>query len=265
MKFANVCGKRTETTKGARGVCPCCGSEVIARCGTKRINHWAHKKDSDCDHWWEPETEWHRAWKEHFPADWQEVVCKADDGEKHIADVQLSNGNVIEFQRSPIDPEERTSRENFYKNLIWVVDGTRLKRDYPRFRKLDGKARATNLEAYFLIDFPEEYFPSAWLDNKVPVIFDFLGTDSIDDPDEFKIRNNLYCLFPQRYQGKALLANYSRESFIELAVSGKLSITQPKPQEQSANAPTQKKPKKRRAPTHYYDRRKKKFVPRKRF
>jgi len=264
MKFALVCGKKTEATKGARGVCPCCDSEVIARCGTKRINHWAHKKDSDCDHWWEPETEWHRAWKEHFPSEWQEVVYKAADGEKHIADVQLSNGLVIEFQHSPIDPEERTSRENFYKNIIWVVDGTRLKRDYPRFLKVRNNLRPTNLNGHFVCDFPEKYFPSAWLDSKVPVVFDFLGTESIDDADEIKIRNDLYCLFPERYHGKAMMANYSRESFIEKGVNGELSIKQPEPQEQSAKAPTQKKPKKRTGPSYYYDSRKKKFVPKKR-
>jgi competence protein CoiA len=159
MKYALVCGKKTEATKGAIGFCSGCGSEMIAKCGEVKIHHWAHKGKLHCDHWWEPETEWHRAWKNHFPMDWQEVVYKTEVGEKHIADVQLSNGLVIEFQRSPIDPEERTSRENFYKNMIWVVDGTRLKRDYPRFIKLVGTARATNLEGYSLVDFPEKYFP----------------------------------------------------------------------------------------------------------
>ena len=41
-----------------------------------------------CDPWWENETEWHRAWKDQFPADWQEIVHHAEDGEKHIADVK---------------------------------------------------------------------------------------------------------------------------------------------------------------------------------
>lgn len=264
MKFAKVCGKRTEATKGARGVCPCCDEDVIARCGPKNINHWAHKKDSDCDHWWEPESEWHRAWKEHFPVDWQEVVHYADDDEKHIADVKTSHDLVIEFQRSPIDPEERASRENFYKNMIWVVDGTRLKRVYSRFLKVRNNLQTTNIEGHYLVDYPEEYFPSAWLDSKVPVIFDFLGTESIGDSDEFAIRKNLYCLFPERLQGKTMLANYSRESFIDLAVSGELTIQQPQPQKKSVTAPTQKRLKKRRPSTHYYDPRKKKFVPRKR-
>jgi competence protein CoiA len=227
MKFAKVCGKRTKATKGAIGFCPACDSEMVAKCGSERIHHWAHKGTRHCDRWWEPETEWHRAWKEHFPEDWQEVVQYAEDGEKHIADVKISNDLVIECQHSHINPEERASREKFYKNMIWVVDGTRLKRDYPRFIKVRGNLRRTSLESYFLVAFPEEYFPSAWLGSKVPVIFDFLGTESISDNNEFALRNNLYCLFPERKYNNGILAIFSRELFIEKAVTGELSIFQP--------------------------------------
>jgi competence protein CoiA len=48
---------------------------MIARCGSQRIHHWAHKNKSEqCDHWWENETEWHRNWKASFPVDWQEIT-----------------------------------------------------------------------------------------------------------------------------------------------------------------------------------------------
>ncbi len=50
-----------------------------------------------------------------------------------MADVRTDKGLVIEFQHSYINPEERRQRENFYKNMIWIVDGTRLQRDFPRF------------------------------------------------------------------------------------------------------------------------------------
>ena len=85
-----------------------------------------------CDPWWENETAWHRAWKDHFPVDWQEVVHHSKTGERHIADVKTGDGWVIEFQHSHIKPEERRSREAFYERLIWVVDGTRRKRDKPQ-------------------------------------------------------------------------------------------------------------------------------------
>jgi len=64
-------------------------------------------------------------------------------------------------------------REKFYKNLIWVVDGARLKRDYPRFLK--GKNAFRNVKkGIYRVDFPEEYFPSDWLESSVPVIFDLI-------------------------------------------------------------------------------------------
>jgi len=74
MKYALVDGKRLEATRKARGTCQCCGAPMIARCGSVRIDHWAHKSQSNCDPWWENETEWHRSWKNRFHEDWQEVA-----------------------------------------------------------------------------------------------------------------------------------------------------------------------------------------------
>jgi len=66
MKFALVDNNKIEATKGAKGICPCCGSELTAKCGPVRINHWSHKKDSNCDPWWENETKWHRTLKNKY-------------------------------------------------------------------------------------------------------------------------------------------------------------------------------------------------------
>jgi len=133
MKFALVSGHRQEAEPGLSGVCPGCGGIAVARCGEVRIRHWACKGRRACDPWWENETEWHRAWKNQFPADWQEIVQLAGDGERHIADVKTGEGWVIEFQHSHITPEERRSRDAFYLKLIWVVDGTRRRRDRAQF------------------------------------------------------------------------------------------------------------------------------------
>jgi competence protein CoiA len=77
---------------------------MVAKCGEVRAPHWAHRSRRECDHWWEPETEWHRAWKNAFPEEWQEIVHWAEDGEKHIADVKTGRGWVIEFQHSYFAP-----------------------------------------------------------------------------------------------------------------------------------------------------------------
>jgi competence CoiA-like predicted nuclease len=61
MKYAIVNNAKTEAIKGVKGFCPNCGSELIAKCGERKINHWADKGNRTCDPWWEPETEWHRS------------------------------------------------------------------------------------------------------------------------------------------------------------------------------------------------------------
>jgi hypothetical protein len=172
----------------------------------------------DCDTWAEKETDWHRAWKNNFPVECQEFIQHdAQSGEKHIADVCTPHGLVIEFQHSHLDPPERAARERFYGNMVWVVDGTRLQRDYPRFNKGKDSLRRTNNQGYFLITFPEECFPAMWLDSSVPVIFDFRGADDSQPPDAF--RDALWCLLPGRAEGSAVVVGMSREEFVKVALS----------------------------------------------
>ena len=133
VKFAMIKGERLEPQPKLKGQCPGCGEQVTAKCGAQRVWHWAHKGRLACDPWWQPETPWHRAWKNLFPLSWQEVALRApQNGELHIADVRTPHGLVMEFQHSAIDPAERIARENFYGNMVWVVDCTRLSSDRPR-------------------------------------------------------------------------------------------------------------------------------------
>tara|TARA_A100001015_G_scaffold146627_1_gene162545 strand:+ start:206 stop:934 length:729 start_codon:yes stop_codon:yes gene_type:complete len=179
MKFALQADQRIEATPNALGVCPCCGTEMIAKCGNRKVWHWAHKTKQTCDHWWENETQWHRDWKNSFPAEWQEVVHKADDGEKHIADVKTPDGLVIEFQHSYIRPEERVSRENFYGNMIWIVNGRRAKNDLKRLEKYHEYSSKPPWytwtgRSYRFDEFEaDEHLPKAWLYSKVNVYFDW--------------------------------------------------------------------------------------------
>ena len=133
VEFALVDGERSKPKKGQRGTCQWCEGEMVAKCGRYKVWHWAHMPRNSCDPWWGPESEWHRGWKNLFPDDWQEVI-NVDEltGEKHIADVKTPHGLVIEFQNSPIGLSELTSREAFYKNMIWIVNGERgdLDRNY---------------------------------------------------------------------------------------------------------------------------------------
>lgn len=124
MQLALVNEKKIEAFSGGRGTCPICGSEAISKCGPRIIHHWAHYRIRDCDPWWENETLWHREWKNKFPIECREVSHIAEDGEIHRADVETPTGIVVEIQHSTMTDEERISRENFYKNLVWVLDGS---------------------------------------------------------------------------------------------------------------------------------------------
>ena len=217
MRFALIDNKKTEAESGLSGFCPGCLQAVIAKCGNQRIHHWAHRSNKMCDSWWEPETEWHRSWKNYFPADWQEVFfIDKSTSEKHIADVRSEHGLVIEFQHSHINPQERIIREKFYKNMVWVVDGTRLKRDYPRFLKGQKDSfKYTDIKNSFFVDYPDECFPSEWIESLVPVIFDFKGITIPTEPLDI-MKETLWCLLPGRVGRYAILLTILRDDFLNL-------------------------------------------------
>lgn len=224
MKYAMVDGNKVTAFKGGRGKCPTCPSEMIAKCGEDVMHHWAHKSKMKCDPWWEPETGWHRDWKNHYPENWQEVIMHDETtGEKHIADVQTKDGLIIEFQHSAIKPEERISREGFYKNMVWVVDGARLKSDYTRFEQRVPNFRRTNRQRVFYVDINSKTFHPSWMKSTVPVVFDFRGLNTISNQND--LRNHLYCLLPQKHEKFAVLVVLLRNVFIRSTISGEwLSI-----------------------------------------
>lgn len=108
---------KVEATPGGRGTCPGCGAQMVAKCGAINIWHWAHESRQDCDPWWEPESEWHRWWKQLVSPDRCEVVKG-----QHRADMIGAGGVVIELQHSSISPCEIAERERFYGHMIWVFD-----------------------------------------------------------------------------------------------------------------------------------------------
>lgn len=74
------------------------------------------------------ETPWHSDWKKAFPPHFREVTFRDQvQGQYHRADVQTPCGTTIEFQNSPICLAELQSREAFYPNLLWLVNGKKFK------------------------------------------------------------------------------------------------------------------------------------------
>lgn len=136
-------GLRKKASPKDIGFCPICGGEVISKCGNIKIWHWAHKTGIECDNFKEPETKWHIDWKSYFKKEEQEVVIEKteffEDGcsypKKHRADVKTKEGLVIEFQNSPISPEKIQEREDFYENMIWILNGKTLGKNVTFFKR----------------------------------------------------------------------------------------------------------------------------------
>lgn len=215
MLIALIDNKRALAAPKLQGVCPGCQQPVTAKCGERRAWHWAHISKQECDRWWE-ETEWHRVWKGHFPLEWQEVILlDTQSREKHIADIRTKHGLVIEFQHSPLDPQERVARESFYKNMVWVIDAAHRKNDYKRFAKGFPKFLKTHRNGIFLVSFPDECFPANWAQSARPVFFDFRGIAPSDPPDNG--RELLWCLLPGRVERYAVLIAFNRSDLVSEA------------------------------------------------
>ncbi|MCT2541086.1 competence protein CoiA [Sedimentimonas flavescens] len=225
MLTADVNGSRCRPLPGAVGSCPFCNSEMIPRCGEVRVHHWAHKSKADCDPWWEPETDWHRNWKNEFPLRWQEYLFTDHaTGERHIADVHTLAGLTVEFQHSHLEPNERRARETFYKNMLWIVDGSRLEGNRKKITEWRNKLaeiiqnqHRTNL---FLTDNADDLFPANWTNSPAPVCFDYMGpkADSSSDPQP------LFLLYPETVHRKRLVEPLTRDGLLRSILSERLNM-----------------------------------------
>ncbi len=214
MHFAIVDNVEREAAPKLTGVCKCCGSEVIGKCGVHIAWHWAHSSRAECDPWWETETVWHRNWKNHFPLNCQEVIhYDPATKEKHIADIKTPHGIIIEFQNSPIKPEELISRESFYESMIWVVNGCRSDFDKINFQLgLYGHPLplASGKAGYQFAWYSRGKLPHNWSRTRHPTFLDF-GEDTILQLLSFELKTK-----------HGLVKPISKADFISDLLSGNL-------------------------------------------
>ncbi|MCC8628049.1 hypothetical protein [Xanthomonas vesicatoria] len=213
MKYAVVGGRRMEAMPRLKGACQACAGDMVSKCGRFVRWHWAHLPGTECgDQWSDPETAWHRGWKDRFPVDWQEVPCfDTDLTECHIADVKTPSGLVIEFQRSSIHPDEVLARERFHRSMIWIIDG--MKNDFDRFNFSNMRSRIGDDG---LVDF--HWFGRSKLFHRwhttTPVFIDFGSAHGFWRILRFN---------PVTKQGRAGLVNIN--GFVALASSGKTDFS----------------------------------------
>lgn len=158
--------------------------------------------------------------------EWQEIVAIDEKtGEKHIADIKTNGNMVVEFQHSNISEEERISREKYYKDMIWIVDGTRRKRDFAHFVeafKLNCIWRAGQKSSLYVLEFAHCHLPNEWLSSSVPVLFDFKGLldKNEEEYDKDPLRDPLWCLLPVRGNNINVLFEFDRSKLVEMIQGG---------------------------------------------
>lgn len=129
MLFASKGGELIRAAPRSSGVvCPNCKKDVIPKCGSIKIWHWAHKAD-ECIYNKEPETQWHLEWKYRALKLGLEIEKDVLGERKHIADIYNPKTNkVIEIQHSPISIDDVRDRCTYYSindiNLEWIFDRT---------------------------------------------------------------------------------------------------------------------------------------------
>lgn len=155
MIWAVKDSKKIRAEPSQKAICPLCFEEVISKCGLINIWHWSHKKNANCDSFGEPETIWHIDWKNHFPKENQEVVI----GE-HRADIKTKEGLIIELQNSPISPSEIIERENYYGDMIWILNSKTLAKNLTLYQKRYNK-------------YEWKWFPKSWKFARKKIYIDF--------------------------------------------------------------------------------------------
>ncbi len=75
-------------------------------------------------------------------------MVDALSGELHIADVKTAADLVIEFQRSSIHPDEVRAREDFYGQMIWVIDGQKNEADRFNFRNMRSNPNSDGISQF---------------------------------------------------------------------------------------------------------------------
>jgi competence protein CoiA len=214
MKYAIVNGERQEAVRGLKGTCPVCEVLVMPRCGRIRAAHWYHPPGI-FDHRWEPETDWHRKWKDLFPKECQEVCHCAENGERHLADVKTAHGQVLEFQHSSISEEERASREAIYSHMCWVVDGLRRKNDRQKFfetLRLGLVVEANPLT--IMVPTASCVLLRKWENSQKLVVFDFGELEEPTDPVHFGAPV-LWTARPGSQKGETVLMPIFRARFLD--------------------------------------------------
>ena len=110
--------ERITPLPGQRTFCPCCKSEVNAKCGKVNAWHWAHLPGALLQRTCIPFSAWAAHWKSLVEPD----ECEIRDGD-YIIDILDRFRRPILLRDTTPDVCEIHDYENRYPNLVWLIDG----------------------------------------------------------------------------------------------------------------------------------------------
>ena len=122
----------------------------------------------------------------------------------------FTHGWVIELQHSPISPSGTwRSRDAFYRQVVWVVDGTRRKTDAARFaRAWDNGTTVGRTFPVQRLHADDSALLREWSDSLAPIFFDFGG-------------QALAWLLPGRFNRFVYVTQIPRDQFIHIQRTGR--------------------------------------------
>lgn len=158
------------------------------------------------DTWHYCKSEWHLAWQNMFPKEFQERVV-SNGVEKHIADVLL-NDTVVEFQHSSISIKEFRERNDFYNecgyDVIWVFDlSDQISRGIIKIDRLDNSK-------FYWRSVPKFFRQLCVTKEKAIIVFQLLKTDNKENRVLIRL-SNAYKEMSEFYSKEA----YSIKEFVD--------------------------------------------------
>ena len=219
---------------GERGICPLCGTEMVARVGSERVPHWAHKIKSECDPWYEQESKWHFDLYKQFDVLISKKIQLTDQsvqfgelydkkGEKHYVNV-LAKNRVVQFRNTPISLDLRAAYERFFDNLTWIVqisNKNKVKKFGKSFgeslystKKLGHDQIVNSRQIYWLFD-KGNVLPKVWAESSVPLVLDFSEDVDVEDDQKTNLAHSFWLVIPHEYERLSMVLRYKKEALID--------------------------------------------------
>lgn len=142
--------------------CNVCNNIIIGKKGGINAHHYAHintkciiNRDKDS------KTKWHMMWQNIAKKQYLEKIINKEK-KIHIADIINEDNVVIEVQHSNLSEEEIKERENFYDNMIWILDASDFikkdKKDNTDYLVLKSSCIFYTNNNYYLVKFTNKFW-----------------------------------------------------------------------------------------------------------